>query len=148
MQVSKHISFEEATRSEKAEELGIGNTPGPLQYEAMKLVAEKVFEPAREYMNEPLTVSSFFRSKSVNKLIGGAPTSQHLKGEAIDIKCSDNKKLFEFIKDNLDFDQLIYEFGSIYQPAWVHVSYSKNGNRKEVLRAKTVKGKTVYEKYN
>lgn len=148
MQISKHISYEEATRSEKAIEIGIGNTPNASQLEAMKLIAEKVFEPAREFMGEPLIVSSFFRSKSVNKLIGGASGSQHMKGEAIDIKCSDNAKLFKFIKDNLEFDQLIWEFGSIVNPAWVHVSYSKNGNRKEVLRAKTVKGKTVYEKYN
>lgn len=146
MQISQHITLEEATYSAQAEKLEMGNQPNTAQLEAMKLVAEKVFEPAREFMGEPLKVSSFFRSRSVNALVGGSKTSQHMKGEAIDIKSSDNAKLFKFIKDNLEFDQLIWEFGSIIQPAWVHVSFSKNGNKKEILRAKTVKGKTIYER--
>lgn len=145
--ISEHISYDEATRSDAALKFGIGNNPNAAQLEAMKLVAEKVFEPARDFMGEPLIVTSFFRNKSVNKLIGGSATSQHLKGEAIDIKCSENAKLFNFIKENLEFDQLIWEFGSAFQPGWVHASYSQFGNRGEVLRAKSVKGKTIYEKY-
>lgn len=148
MKISEHITLEEAIRSDAADKLGISNMPDAFQLEAMKLLAEKVFEPAREYMNEPLIVSSFYRSKSVNAYIGGAATSQHTKGEAIDIKCSDNLKLFKFIKDNLEYDQLINEFPNVLgQPSWVHVSYKNFGNRKEALKAKKVGKKTVYEKY-
>ena len=91
-------------------------------------------------------ISSGFRSSGVNAAAGGASTSQHLKGEAADVICSDNAKLFNYIKDNLNFDQLIWEYGNDNQPAWVHVSYSATRMRKMILRAVTIKGIKIYKK--
>jgi hypothetical protein len=146
--ISKNITLDEAIRSEAAVKLGVPNMPNAIQLQAMKLLAEKVFEPARTYMGAPIKISSFFRSKSVNAYIGGSNNSQHCLGEAIDLKCYDNLKLFNYIKDNLEFDQLINEFPNVVgQPAWVHVSYKAKDNRGEVLVAKKIGGKTVYQKW-
>ena len=134
--ISEHITYTEATVSNKAKQLGISNTPNEKELRAMKLLAEKVFEPLRKWYGKPIQVTSFFRSAKINKAIGGSATSQHSLGQAIDIDTtSDNRKLFDYIKDNLVFDQLIWEYGNDSAPDWVHVSYSEVRNRKQVLRA-------------
>ena len=130
--ISKHISFIEATQSPTAVKLGINNNPDKAQLEAMKLVAEKCFEPLRLWYNKPIKINSFFRSDLLNRAVKGSLTSQHKKGEAIDLDAGskeENKKLFDWIKANLDFDQVINE----YNYSWVHVSYSKTKNRKQIL---------------
>jgi zinc D-Ala-D-Ala carboxypeptidase len=130
--VSKHITYLEATQSPTATKLGINNSPNKAQLEAMKLVAEKCFEPLRVWYGKPIKVNSFFRSDLLNRAVKGSLTSQHKKGEAIDLDAGskeENKKLFEWIKDNLVFDQLLNE----YNYSWVHVSYSKTKNRKQIL---------------
>jgi hypothetical protein len=116
----------------------------------MRLVAAKVFDPIREHFNKPIGISSFFRSSAVNYKIGGAKTSQHLLGEAIDIDADiyghfTNSEIFNWIKENLEFDQLIWEYGTEDNPAWVHVSYSSTGKRKQVLQSTmNNKNKKVY----
>ena len=130
--ISKHITFAEATHSPTAVKLGINNNPNEEQLKAMKLVAEKCFEPLRTWYNKPIKVNSFFRSDLLNRAVKGSLTSQHKKGEAIDLDAGskeENKKLFDWIKANLDFDQVINE----YNYSWVHVSYSKKKNRKQIL---------------
>ncbi len=137
--ISEHISYEEATKSQTAIRRGIDNTPTEEHLEAMKLVAEKCFEPIRKHFGIPIGISSFYRSKALNKAIGGAATSQHTKGEAIDIDADifgsdiSNKMIFDYAKTNLSFDQLIHEYGNNLQPAWVHISYKANGNRNQVF---------------
>lgn len=133
--ISKHISYNEATTSQTAVRKKIKNIPNEQQLEAMRLVAEKCFEPVREHFGVPLRVSSFFRCLLLNKVIGGANNSQHIKGEAIDIQGSGdvtNKMIFDYIKENLEFDQLINE----YNYSWVHVSFSKKGNRNQIVVVK------------
>jgi len=143
MKLSKNISFKEATRSQTAIRRGIDNSPSLEQLQAMQNVAEKVFQPVREYYGKPIRINSFLRVEELNLAIGGSKTSQHVKGEAIDIDTeSDNEKLFNYIKDNLDFDQLINE----YNYSWVHVSFKLHGeNRKQVLKAIKHEGKTIYQ---
>lgn len=150
--ISEHITYAEATVSNKAKQLGISNTPNERELKAMKLLAEKVFEPLRKWYGKPIQVTSFFRSAKINKAIGGVQrgntVSQHARGEAVDIDTtSDNRKLFDYIKDNLPFDQLIWENGDDNTPAWVHVSYSETHNRKQVLRAVRKNDKTIYLPY-
>lgn len=141
--ISKYLTLAEATKSNTARDLGIDNTPNELELKAMKNVATKVFDVVREFVGGPLYASSFFRSVKLNANINGASkTSQHCKGEAIDIKCQKygfgtNAEVFHFIKDNLEFDQLIWEYGTDTEPQWVHVSLKLSGtNRKQVLRKK------------
>jgi len=136
--ISEHISYEEATKSQTAIRRGIDNTPTPEHLEAMKLVAEKVFEPIRNHFNVPIGISSFYRSKALNKAVGGAASSQHTKGEAIDVDADifgeiTNKMIFDYVRNNLSFDQLIWEYGDNLKPAWVHVSYKAKGNRNMVV---------------
>jgi len=142
MNISPYITFEEATRTST----GLPNNPTPEQLKAMQLLAVNVFEPLRLRIGGPVMITSFFRCTEVNAKVGGSSTSQHVKGEAMDIKKPGrNKSLFEIIRNQLPFDQLIWEFGTDEEPAWVHVSYKAAGNRKQVLRAKKVNGKTIYE---
>ena len=132
MQISKHITFEEATQSSTAIRLKIDNAPNALIQINMRLVAEKCFEPLREWYNKPIRVNSFYRCIELNKAVGGSATSQHCKGEAIDLSGgskAENKKIFEWCKVNLDFDQIINEYD--YQ--WIHISYKSSGNRKQIL---------------
>lgn len=152
MQLSKHLSLAEVTRSESAKRNGISNEPTAEHLENFKKLAEKVFEPIREHFNAPIHISSGYRSAALNKKIGGASSSQHCSGEAIDIDMDGtaitNKQVFDFIKQHLEFDQLIWEFGTTSNPDWVHVSYESTGKqRKQVLRAIKQGGKTTYTPY-
>jgi hypothetical protein len=133
--ISKYISYQEATTSQTAVRKGIKNEPGDNELLAMQLVGIRVFDVVREHFKTPLRVSSFYRSPELNSAIGGSSrTSQHVKGQAIDIQGTGkvtNKMIFDYIKENLDFDQLINEFNY----SWVHVSYvSKEKNRKQILK--------------
>ena len=133
--ISEHITYDEATLSPTSLRFGITNTPTQDQLEAMKLVAEQCFEPLRRWYGKPLKINSFFRCTLLNEKVGGATTSQHSKGEAIDIGAGskeENKKVFEWCKANLNFDQLINEFDH----SWTHISFKKGVNRKQVLIVK------------
>ena len=151
MKISDHITYAEAIHSQTAKRKGIDNTPNPNQIEAMKLLAEKLFEPLREWVGGPITVNSFFRSPELNTKIGGSKTSQHCKGQAIDIDdvygYKTNSDMYHWIKENLSFDQMIWEFGTDTQPNWVHVSYvSEENNRNRCLKAyKDDMGRTKYK---
>lgn len=139
--ISKHISYAEATKSQAAIRHGYDNNPNAEQLENMKLVANKCFEPLREAKGIPIGVSSFFRNTFVNFLVKGAKTSQHPEGKAIDIDGDifggiTNAEIFYWLRDNVQFDQLIWEYGNDENPAWVHVSYNSGRNRMEVLRIK------------
>jgi zinc D-Ala-D-Ala carboxypeptidase len=142
MQLSKHLTLKEVTKSNTATRLGISNTPTPVHLENLKTVAEKIFEPVRNWWGKPIGVSSGYRSKALNTAVKGSSTSQHCSGEALDIDADifdngiTNAQIFHFIKDHLDFDQLIWEFGTDAEPDWVHVSYRADGkNRKKLTRA-------------
>ena len=131
MKISEHISYDEATLSPTAIRNGISNQPNEQELNNMKLVAENCFEPLRKMWGKPIKVNSFFRSQSLNQLVGGSSLSQHVKGQAIDITTgtkTENKKLFELAK-TLDFDQLINE----YDFSWIHISFKASGNRKQIL---------------
>ena len=148
--ISKHISYKEGVYSTTATRKGIDNTPNNEQLKNMELVADEIFEPLRVYVGGPIKINSFFRSPELNTAIGGSSKSQHCKGQAIDIDDTfgkaANAEMYRWIKDNLDFDQMILEFGSDDNPDWVHVSYvSENENRNRCLRAIRKNGKTHYE---
>jgi zinc D-Ala-D-Ala carboxypeptidase len=147
--ISKHISYKEATRSATALRLGIENVPNEYELQNMEMVAKKVFEPLREAVDAPIKINSFFRCEELNKAIGGSTKSQHCQGRAIDIDdvygSVSNAFMYYYIKDNLDFDQLIWEFGTDHNPDWVHVSYvDGDSNRKRCLKAFREDGKTKY----
>ena len=150
MRISKHISYKEAVHSNTAKRRGIDNTPNEEQLYNMTKIAHNIFEPLRLYVGGAIKINSFFRSEELNKAIGGSNKSQHCQGCAIDIDDiyghKTNYEMFEYIRENLDFDQLIYEFGDATNPDWVHVSYvSKGDNRNRVLRAVKNNGKTSYQ---
>ena len=152
MQLSKNLVLAEVIRSETAKRKGISNMPTPEHIENFKKLAENVFQPIRDHFGVPIHISSGYRSKALNKAIGGSLTSQHCQGEAIDIDMDGtsitNKQIFDFIKDNLLFDQMIWEFGTDKNPDWVHVSYESTGKqRKQILKAVKIKGKTSYLPY-
>ena len=155
MKLSEHLDLSEVTRSESAKRNGISNMPTAEHIANFKLLAEKIFEPIRNHFRVPIMISSGYRSKELNASLKGASlTSQHCSGEAIDIDMDGsphgvtNRMVFDYIKDNLIFDQLIYEFGDANNPDWVHVSYESTGNqRKQVLRATRSNGKTAYSAY-
>ena len=148
--ISKHISDKEGVYSVTAMRRGIDNIPNDEQLANMELIAEKVFEPLRDWVGGPIKINSFFRCPELNKAIGGSKTSQHCKGQAIDIddtfRVVANSDMYNYIKENLDFDQLIWEFGDDENPNWVHVSYmSEEDNRRRCLKAYKSNGKTVYK---
>ena len=143
--ISKHISYKEAVGSNYAKQKGIKNKPNEEQVENMKLLAEEVFEPLREWVDAPIKVNSMFRSKELNSAIKGSLKSSHLNGEAMDITSmggKSNLEMFHYIRTELDFDQLIWEFGK--EPKWLHVSFNKDKNRKQVL---VTKKRGVYYTY-
>lgn len=140
MRISKHISYEEATYSDTAKAKNISNVPNEVQLAAMQLVAEKCFEPLREWYGKPIKINSFFRSEQLNKSIrGSSKTSDHVKGMAIDLDAgsnSENLKLFNWLKENVEFKQLIYEYGDKSGPEWVHISYDVNNLKTQILYIK------------
>ena len=148
--ISKHISYKEGVYSNTATRRGIDNTPGDDQLFFMEIIAEKVFEPLREGVGGPIKINSFYRSPELNTAIGGSATSQHCKGQAIDIDDTfgkaTNAEMYYWIKKNLDFDQMIWEFGDDDNPNWVHVSYvSPEKNRNRCLKAYKENKKTKYK---
>ena len=150
MKISEHLDLSELTRSESAKRNGINNNPTPEHIENFKLLAENVFEPIRLHFKTPIFISSGYRSKELNAFIKGSASSQHCKGQAIDIDMDGskggvtNKMVFDFIVSQLEFDQCIHEFGTDANPDWVHVSYAKGANRKQKLKAVRNNGKTSY----
>ena len=153
MQLSTNLSLAEVTRSETAKRRGISNMPTPEHIENFKKLAINIFQPIREHFGKPIIISSGYRSAELNKAIGGSLSSQHCSGEAIDIDMDGtditNKQIFDYIKDNLNFDQMIWEFGTDANPDWVHVSFAANrSQRKQILVAKKVNGKTTYIPYS
>ena len=146
-QISKHISYKEATQSPTAIQRGIKNDPNPIELNSMMEVAELVFEPLREWYSKPIKINSFFRCEALNRAVGGAKTSQHRFGKAIDIDAGkDNLKLALWIIENVDFDQVIIEGVDLLKNiAWIHLSYNRGHNRKQVLIMK--KGK-YYDFYS
>ena len=146
MQLSKHLSRAEFERSDAATNYGINNSMNSGQLAKAMALAENCFEPIREHLGKPIRVNSGYRSPAVNKRIGGALTSQHSLGEAIDLDLHD-RDLFEWIIDNVTFDQLIYEAGNDTEAAWFHISYREGNNRKQVLRMIKKGGKSTYIPY-
>lgn len=155
--ISEHVSYAEATVSATGSRKGIDNTPSPEILATMKITAEKLFEPIRKHFGVPVRIISFFRSAALNKAVGGAKSSQHMTGEAMDLQMTGqftNRDLWEWLKlahsaGTIDLCQAIYEFGNDQEPDWVHVSYATTTrtNKGEFLRAIKVNGKTKYIPY-
>ena len=149
MRLSKNLSLREATKSITASRHGIKNEPSEKQINNLKEIAEHVFQPLRDHFGVPIYVSSGYRSPRLNSIIGGSVTSQHCQGRALDLDADvfgriSNADIFKYIKDNLDFDQLIWELGTDHSPAWVHVSYvSDRENRKRIYKATRQGSKTI-----
>lgn len=154
MNLSKNFTLAEMTKSVTAKRLGIDNTPDDAQIAFMRELCEAVLQPLRDHIG-PVRITSGLRVPKLNKAVGGSGTSQHcaLNGAAADIdictgKCEGkNAEVFNYIKDNLIFDQLIWEFGDDKCPDWVHVSYHYGHNRKQILKAVKQNGKTKYLKF-
>tara|TARA_R100000700_G_scaffold35544_1_gene44200 strand:+ start:156 stop:617 length:462 start_codon:yes stop_codon:yes gene_type:complete len=147
--ISKNISYKEGVYSITADRLGLKNKPNEEQLANMKTIAEKVFQPLREWVGAPIKINSFFRSPELNKAIGGSTKSQHCKGQAIDIDDTfghaTNAEMYNWVKENIEFDQMIWEFGTDKNPNWVHISYvSPEENRNRCLKAYRENGKTKY----
>ena len=135
----KYFKIEEFTKTGT----GLPNVPGAQERKNIEALIDHVLDPARAEFGAPITVSSGFRSEAVNAKIGGVPNSQHCTGEAADLQCSDNRRLFEILKKQGNFDQLIWEFGDDKQPRYVHVSYSPYP-RKGIFKAVKTNGVTKY----
>lgn len=150
MKISEHVSYKEVTYSQTAIRNDIDNEPNEEQLKKIRLVAENIFEPLRKWVGKPIKINSCFRSPDLNKRIGGAASSQHCanKGAAFDLDDTygykTNAEMFHYIKKNLYFDQLIWEFGTDKNPNWVHVSYNEDNNRGQILKACKVNGRTSY----
>ena len=147
--ISKHISYKEGVYSITALRLGLNNDPSESHLQNMKLIAEKVFEPLRMHVGGPIKINSFYRGPELNTAIGGSSKSQHCHGQAMDIDDTyghmSNADMYKFIKENLDYDQMIWEFGDDSNPAWVHVSYvHPDENRNRCLKVYREGGKTKY----
>ena len=150
MNLSKNLTLKEVTKSEIAIRKGIKNEPNNKQLENLKVLATEIFQKIRDHFGVPIKVTSGFRSEALNKAVKGSKTSDHMKGCAIDMDGTPditNAEVFNFIKDNLIFRQLIWEFGDNDNPDWVHVSYVKGDNKKQILRAVKKSGKTAYIPY-
>lgn len=150
MNLSENLTLSEVIRSESAKRYQITNMPTDEHLNNLKLLATNIFQPIRDHFNVPIRISSGYRSAALNKKIGGAANSQHSTGQAIDIDMIGtevtNADIFNFVKDNIKFDQLIWEFGDDTEPDWVHISYAKKP-RKQILKAKRNGLQTVYSKY-
>ena len=153
MQLSAHLSVAEYIKSDTAKRKGISNEMTPGHLENAKILAAKIFEPIRVHFNKPIFLSSGYRSEALNSAVGGSLTSHHCMGMAMDLDQDDrgtgvtNRMVFDYIKSNLNFDQLIWEFGDDKNPDWVHVSYVGAGNRKQVLKAVRSGSSTKYIPY-
>ena len=147
MNLSAHVTLAEFERSEAAVKHGIANKMNEFEIERAKELCENVFEPIRAHLNKPIKINSGFRSAVVNKRIGGAKTSQHVLGEAMDLDLHE-RGIFEWIIDNIDFDQAIYEGGNDVAADWFHISFRKGRNRKQALRMVKKAGKTSYIPYS
>lgn len=147
--ISKHVSYREGVYSRTADRLGLKNDPTEEHLDNMKLLSEKIFEPLRDHVGGPIKINSFYRGPELNAAIGGSAKSQHCNGQAIDIDDTfghaTNAEMYTWIKKNLDFDQMIWEFGDDKNPNWVHISYvSKDKNRNRCLKAYKENNKTKY----
>jgi len=152
MQLSKNLSLAEVTKSTTAKRLGINNLPDEWATENLRQVAINVFQPLRDGLGVPIYVSSGYRSPDLNAAIGGSVRSQHVEGRALDLDAdvfggTTNAEIFRYILNNLEFDQMVWEFGDEDNPDWVHVSYVYGGNnRGRCLKAcRDDQGKTYYE---
>ena len=149
MKLSDNFSLSELTKSQTAERKGIDNTPGPNHQENLKSLCEMILQPVRDHFGQVVSVSSGYRSQELCVAIGSSTQSQHAKGEAADFEIFgvSNKKLADYIHENLDYDQLILEYWKKEDPnsGWVHCSYTNGNNRKQYLRAYKEDGKTKYE---
>lgn len=152
MKLSKNLTLKECIRSGTADRLGIDNTPDEWVTENLKKVAEHIFQPLRDHFGVPIYVSSGYRSPDLNRAIGGSKRSQHMEGRALDLDADvfgdiSNAEIFHYIRECLEFDQVVWEFGDEDNPSWVHVSYVHGGtNRKRCLKAcRNSKGETYYE---
>lgn len=150
MRLSKNLSLREATKSVTAKRLGIENEPSSWERKNLSVIAKEVFQKVRDHFGVPIGVTSGYRSKELNEAVGGSRYSQHCVGRALDLDAHiygkvTNAQIFHYIKDNLDFDQLIWEYGSEAEPDWVHVSYIRSDeNKKRCLRAVREDGVTTY----
>lgn len=150
MIITKNLTLEELIHSDTAKAKGIDNSPTNEHLKYLIEIANNIFQPLRDGIGKPIRISSGYRSEKLNKAVGGSKTSQHNKGQALDLVATPgftNKDIFDYIKKNLEFDQMIWEFGTDKNPDWVHVSYNKGKNRKQVLKAIKKDGKTVYINY-
>ena len=153
MKLSNYVSLSEVTKSDTATRRGISNEPTPEHLENLKTICTEVFDKVREHFGAPIYISSGYRSAALNKAIKGSSTSDHSLGRALDLDQDfrgngiTNMDVFKFIKDNLEFDQLIYEFGNSKNPDWVHVGYRKGANRKQILVAYKEGTKTKYKAF-
>jgi zinc D-Ala-D-Ala carboxypeptidase len=153
MTLSNHVSLAEFCHSDTAKRRGIDNTiKDPVHLASAKLLCEKVFEPIREHFGVPIHISSGYRSVALNRAVKGSASSQHCKAEAMDIDADrygkvTNKEIFDYIREHLEWDQMIWEFGNDLQPDWVHVSYKATGNRRQILKAIKEGASTEYVKY-
>jgi hypothetical protein len=150
MIITKNLTLQELIHSDTAKAKGIDNSPTNEHLRNLIEIANNIFQPLRDGIGKPIRISSGYRSEKLNKAVGGSKTSQHNKGQALDLVATTgftNKDIFYYIKKNLEFDQMIWEFGTDKNPDWVHVSYNKGKNRKQVLKAIKKDGKTVYINY-
>lgn len=146
MNLTKNFTLQEMYKSTTAIRLGIDNTPSDIAINNLRLLCNNVLQPLRDHMDESIKVNSGYRSPDLNKKIGGSKSSQHCLGQAADISCGERTaEIYEYIKNNLIFDQIIWEFGDDDNPDWVHVSYSSTKNRKQCLRAYKINNKTIYQ---
>jgi zinc D-Ala-D-Ala carboxypeptidase len=149
MNLTKNFTLHEMTKSETALRKGLDNTPGETEIANLKLLCEKVLQPVRDHFGKGVKVNSGYRSPEVNSSVGGSRTSDHCQGQASDIEIPGvaNPELAEWIRDNLEYRQLILEFytpGGPPDGGWVHVSYDPNDLKKQDLTATRRNGKTVY----
>jgi hypothetical protein len=148
MNLTKNFTLSELTKSETALRRGLNNEPTQEVISALQLLAVNVLQPVRDHYTKGVKVNSGYRSPEVNATVGGSRTSDHCKGQAADIEIPGvaNAELAEYIKDKLQFTQLILEFYTQGVPdsGWVHVSYDPSNLKKQVMTAVRRDGKTVY----
>ena len=154
MKLSKNLWLSEVIKSNTATRKGIDNSPTDLHIANLKYLAEKIFQPIREHFGCPIFVSSGYRSKALNEAIGGSQRSFHSHGMALDLDMDNkaskisNTDVFNFIKDKLEYTELIWEFGDEDKPDWVHVAIAKGReNEKNAKVAYREDGKAKYMKW-